>query len=73
MRVCRIAKKGKVGETSSKYGYANGGELFEKDIQAKIERAEYLWQEFVKFMKSHKVTPSELRSMFVKYYEEFLQ
>lgn len=72
MRVCKKAKKGKVGETSSKYGYSNGEELFEKDIQAKIERAEYLWKEFVDFMKRKKITPSELRSMFVRYYEEFL-
>lgn len=73
MRVCKTAKKGKVGEVSSKYGYANGAELFESDIKAKQERAEYLWREFVKFMQDRKITPSELRSMFVKYYEEFLQ
>lgn len=58
---------------SSKYGYPNGAELFEKDIRAKQERAERLWAEFVCFMKSRDITPSELRGMFVRYYEEFLQ
>ena len=73
MKVCKKAKSGKVGETSSKYGYPNGAELFEKDIKAKQERAERLWAEFVDFMKSRDITPSELRGMFVRYYEEFLQ
>lgn len=73
MRMCKTAKKGKVGETSSKYGYSNCAELFEQDIKKHQERGEYLWTEFVDFMKSRNVTPSELRSMFVKYYEEFLQ
>ena len=74
MRPHKAYKTGKyVGETSSKYGYSNGAELFEQDIKARYERGEYLWTEFVDFMKSHNVTPSELRSMFVKYYEEFLQ
>lgn len=73
MKVCKITKKGKVGETSSKYGYPNGAELFEQNIKAHKERAERLWTDFVDFMKSRNVTPSELRSMFVRYYEEFLQ
>ena len=73
MNVCKRARKGKVGETSSKYGYPNGAELFEKDIKEKQERAERLWMEFVEFMKSRDVTPSELRGMFVRYYEEFLR
>lgn len=73
MRVCRRAKKGKIGETSSKYGYSNGAVLFEEDIKAKQERANRLWEEFVDFMKSRDITPNELRSMFVRYYEEFLQ
>lgn len=62
-----------VGDPSSKYGYDPTGERFEKDIQAHIERGEYLWNEFVEFMKSHDVKPEELRRMFTKYYEEFLK
>lgn len=73
MNVCKRAKRGRVGEMSSKYGYPNGAELFEKDIKEKQERADRLWAEFVDFMKSRNITPSELRSMFVQYYEEFLR
>lgn len=72
MRTCRVAKTNKVGETSSKYGYSNGADLFIADCKAHEERHEFLWSEFVKFMKSHNVKPSELRSMFTRYYEEFI-
>lgn len=72
MEVCRVTKKNHVGETSSKYGYSNGGDLFIKDVQAHEERYNFLWNEFINFMKSHNVTPSELRGMFTKYYEEFI-
>ena len=72
MKICTVAKKNKVGETSSKYGFPNGGEKFMQDMKAHEERYNFLWEEFVKFMKSNDVTPSELRSMFVRYYEEFL-
>lgn len=61
-----------VGDPSSKYGYDPTGERFSADIQAHIERGEYLWNEFVKFMQSLDVSPSELRQMFTRYYEEFL-
>lgn len=72
MKTCNIAKKNKVGETSSKYGFPGGEEQFLADCKAHGERQEFLWGEFVSFMKSHNVTPCELRSMFTKYYEEFL-
>ena len=62
-----------VGDPSSKYGYDPTGERFERDIQAHIDRADFLWGEFVEFMKSHNATPSEFRSMFTRYYEEFLK
>lgn len=62
-----------VGDPCSKYGYDRNGEQFEKDIQAHIERGEYLWNEFVEFMKSHNATPSEFRTMFARYYEEYLK
>lgn len=73
MRTCTFAKPGKVGEVSSKYGYDRTGKQFEADIQAHKDRYEYLWAEFVDFMKSHQVTPSELRTMFTRYYEEYLE
>jgi hypothetical protein len=62
-----------VGDPCSKYGYDRNGEQFEKDIQAHIDRADFLWNEFVEFMKSHNATPSEFRSMFTRYYEEYLK
>lgn len=61
-----------VGDPSSKYAYDRDGKQFEADIQAAVERNKFLWSEFIKFMKDHDVTPSELRYMFTKYYEEFL-
>ncbi len=72
MKVCKPAKPGKVGETSSKYGYPGGGDQFVKDCQAHEERYNYLYNEFISFMKLHNATPSELRTMFTRYYEEFL-
>ena len=71
--VMKIAQSGKVGETSSKYGMPNGGELFEADMKRHEERYKFLWSEFVSFMKSHNATPEEFRGMFVRYYEEFIQ
>ena len=61
-----------VGELSSKYAYDTDGKQFEADIQARIDRYEWLWSEFIQFMKDRNVTPSELRQMFTRYYEEFL-
>ena len=61
-----------VGEPSSKYGYDRDGIKFEGDMKAHKERYEWLWSEFVEFMLSHNVRPDELRSMFTRYYEEYL-
>lgn len=72
MKTCKIAQRNEVGETSSKYGFPNGGDLFIADCKKHEERYNFLWNEFIDFMKSHDVTPSELRSMFTRYYEEFL-
>jgi hypothetical protein len=44
--------------------------LFVADCKSHEERQKFLWGEFVSFMKSHDVKPSELRSMFTRYYEE---
>lgn len=73
MKKCTVAKPGKVGETSSKYGYPGGGEAFIRDCQRHEERYNQLWSEFVEFMRSHDVNPAELRTMFTRYYEEFLE
>ena len=72
MQTCKVAKRNQVGETSSKYGYSSGSDLFIADCKAHEERQEFLWSEFVEFMKSRDVKPSELRSMFTRYYEEFI-
>lgn len=72
MKICKVAKANQAGETSSKYGYSNGADLFIADCKAHEERQEFLWGEFVSFMKSHDVKPLELRSMFTRYYEEFI-
>ena len=65
-------RKHGIGEPSSKYGYDRGGSQFDADIQAGIDRYEYLWTEFISFMSDHDVKPSELRTMFTRYYEEYL-
>jgi hypothetical protein len=62
-----------VGELSSKYAYDKDGTQFDADILSKIERSEQLYNDFVKFMKERNVIPSELRTMFTRYYEDFLK
>lgn len=73
MKKCTVAQNNKVGETSSKYGYPGGGDLFIADCNKRAERYAFLWKEFVDFMKSHDVRPDELRQMFARYYEEFIE
>ena len=70
-RVIRPATRN-VGDPSSKYGYDRDGKQFEADIQAHKERSDFLWSEFVQFMKDHQTTPEEFRGMFARYYEEFI-
>lgn len=70
---CTIAKRGKVGEVSSKYGYDKGGAQFNADMEKHRARAEYLWSEFVEFMKSHDATPQDFRTLFTRYYDEFIK
>lgn len=67
------AKKGGIGEPSSKYGYDRTGEQFDADIQANNERMETLWNDFVEFMQFREVDPRKFRSLFVRYHEEFLK
>lgn len=73
MVTSKTAKKNKVGETSSKYGYPGGDNQFISDLKAHEERHQQLWSEFVCFMKSHNATPEEFRTMFSRYYEEFIK
>ncbi len=73
MITCKTRKKNGVGETSSKYGYSNGDELFEQDIKRHIEEYESLWEEFVTWMKSKDVVPMKFRYMFMRYYDEFIK
>ena len=67
------AKKGGIGEPSSKYGYDRTGEQFDADIQANNARMETLWNDFVEFMQSHEVDPRKFCFLFVRYHEEFLK
>lgn len=62
----------KIGDPSSEYGMPDGDKRFAEALQKKQERAAFLWGEFVAFMRLHNVTPSELREMFTRYYEEFI-
>ena len=68
---CKAAKAGKVGETSSKYGYPGGGEQFVQDVAQKAEEAEALFSEFVEWMKERNVEPDTVRMMFVRFYYEY--
>ena len=61
-----------VGELSSKYAYDRDGKQFQADMKAHKERSDFLWSEFVKFMKDHRATPEEFRGIFARYYEEFI-
>lgn len=61
-----------VGDPSSEFGYCVGGERFNQKVQQRAERFEHLWSAFVAFMTEHDVDPVELRSMFSRYYEEYL-
>ena len=72
MITCKTRNKHGVGETSSAYGYSNGGELFEQDIQKRYEEGEALYSDFVSWMKSKNVDPREFRLLFALYYDEFI-
>ena len=73
MNVCKVAKNGSVGETSSKYGHSGGGEAFIADLEVAKERYEKLWTDFVEFMKLTGADPRTFRYLFVRYHEEFIQ
>lgn len=61
-----------IGDPSSEFGYSNGGERFNQKVQQQAQRHEQLWNDFVSFMISHEVKPDELRTMFTRYYSEYL-
>ena len=65
------ARKGGIGEPSSKYGYDRNGEQFDRDIAEAAARFEALWNDFVKFMQDRNVDPRTLRRLFIRYLEEF--
>lgn len=73
MITCKTRPSNGVGETSSKYGYSNGGDLFEQDVARHFAEYESLWQEFVTWMKSKDVDPRKFRCMFTRYYKEFIE
>lgn len=63
----------RIGDPSSEFGMPDGDERFEQRLQEHFDRAESLWNDFVDFMQTHNVRPDELRQMFVRYHEKFLQ
>ena len=63
----------RVGEVSSKYGYSNGGDKFEQDLQKHFEEYEALYAEFREWMKAKNVDPRQFRAMFARYYSEFIE
>lgn len=73
MNTCKIAKRNSIGDPSAKYGYSNGGDKFVEDLEKHKERGEFLYNEFKSFMMKHNVDPRTFRSMFLLYWEEFLQ
>jgi hypothetical protein len=62
-----------VGELSSKYAYDKDGKQFEADVQRHIDENEKLYKEFKMWIKRKNVTPEKFRSLFVRYYEEFIK
>lgn len=63
----------RVGEVSSKYGYSNGGVLFERDLQRRCDEHEALYAEFRCWMKAKGVDPRVFRELFLRYYDEFIE
>ena len=61
-----------VGDPSSKYGYDKDGKQFEADIQKHIDEGERLYAEFKEWMMQKQVTPDKFRSLFRKYFDEFI-
>lgn len=70
--VCKWVGNG-IGDPSSKYAFDKGGKQFETDIQRHFDESEKLYSEFVEWMKSKNVSPDVFRSMFRKYYDEFIK
>lgn len=64
-------KRHRVGEVSSKYGYKP--EQFDKDIEARKARSDALWEDFMEWMKLHRITPDEARGLFRRLFEEYLE
>ena len=73
MRKDGILTSRSVGEVSSKYGYSNGGDLFEQGLQKHCEGYEALYAEFKVWMKSKGVDPRKFRELFLRYYDEFIE
>lgn len=66
----KIAKNGKAGEVSSKYGLRP--ELFEQDIAERAEKDSRLYAEFIEWMRQREMDPETVRRMFVSFYYDFI-
>lgn len=63
----------RVGDPSSEFWGADGKRRFCEKVQARIDRAEHLWQEFNRFMIEQNATPDEFRQLFARYYDEYIR
>lgn len=69
---CKWVSNG-IGDPSSKYAFDKGGKQFEEDIQKHFDDYEQLYSDFIEWMKSKDVTPEVFRSLFRRYYDEFIK
>jgi hypothetical protein len=65
----RRIKNHRVGEVSSKYGYNQ--EQFDKDLEARKDRSDALWVDFLEWMKLHGITPEDARKLIIRLYDEY--
>jgi len=60
-----------IGDTSSKYG--NCPEKFDNDIERHKEETEKLYTDFIEWIREKKIDPLKFRSLFMRYYEDFIK
>lgn len=66
----KVMRNRRIGEPSSKYGYQP--EQFERDLQAKYERSETLWENFMQFVKDNDMSLCDVSQIFRRFYKEFM-
>lgn len=69
----KITTSRHVGEPSSKYGYDPKGIQFDRDMERHKRESEALWNDFRDWIIKRKVDPEQLRVLFLRLFEEFLE